>query len=122
MVRHGDILMSSPGLQGLRPWIIQRVSAVFIGIFLFYISVVFIFNNPLNASDWATWVAIPYNNIFIGLFLVAVLWHAWIGVRDIILDYVPNVVGRLLVLTLLGCTLMGSGLWGFKALLMVFIK
>lgn len=114
--------MSSPGLQGLRPWIIQRVSAVFIGIFLLYISVVVIVDNPVNASDWAAWVAIPYNNIFIGLFLVAVLWHAWIGIRDIILDYVPNVVGRLLVLTLLGCTLLGSGLWGFKALLMVFIK
>jgi len=114
--------MSSPGLQGLRPWIIQRVSAVFIGVFLLYIFAVLLIDNPLNSSDWAAWVAIPYNNIFIGLFLVAVLWHAWIGIRDIILDYVPNVVGRLLGLTLVGCTLTGSGLWGFKALFMVLIK
>ncbi|MCW9047611.1 MAG: succinate dehydrogenase, hydrophobic membrane anchor protein [Gammaproteobacteria bacterium] len=114
--------MSSPGLQGLRPWIIQRVSGVFIGVFLLYIFVVFLTCNPLNVNDWAEWVSEPYNNILIGLFLIAVLWHAWIGIRDIILDYVPNVVGRLLVLTLLGCTLMGSGLWGFKALFMVFIK
>jgi len=114
--------MSSPGLQGLRPWIIQRVSAVFIAVFILYLCLVLVINNPLNESDWSTWVATPYNNILLGLFLIAVLWHAWIGVRDIVLDYVPNVVGRLVVLTLVACTLTGSGLWGFKALFMVFFK
>jgi len=114
--------MSSPGLQGLRPWIIQRISAVFMTVFVVYISIVLMTNNPLNSADWSAWVAIPYNNIFIGLFLISVLWHAWIGIRDIVLDYVPNVVGRLLVLTLFGGALLGSGLWGFKALFMVFIK
>lgn len=114
--------MSSPGLQGLRPWIIQRITAVFMAVFIVYIFIVLMTNNPLNSADWAAWVATPYNNIFIGLFLVAVLWHAWIGIRDIVLDYVPNVVARLLVLTLFGCTLIGSGLWGFKALFMVFTK
>jgi succinate dehydrogenase membrane anchor subunit len=114
--------MSSPGLQGLRPWIIQRISAVLIAVFIFYFFIVVLIDNPLNASDWAAWVALPFNNIFMGLFFIAVLWHAWIGVRDIVLDYVPNVVGRLVVLTLVICTLIGSGLWGFKALLMVLIK
>ena len=114
--------MSSPGLQGLRPWMIQRLSAVFIAVFIVYIFIVLMTNNPLNAADWAVWIAIPYNKIFIGLFLVALLWHAWIGIRDIVLDYVPNVVARLLVLTLVGSTLIGSGLWGFKALLMVYIN
>lgn len=114
--------MSSPGLQGLRPWIIQRISALFIALFVIYIFLVLLLNNPLNSHDWASWVATPYNNISIALFLIAVLWHAWIGIRDIILDYIPNIVGRLLVLTLVGSTLVGSGLWGFKALFMVVIK
>ncbi len=114
--------MSSPGLQGLRPWVIQRISAVFIALFVVYIFLIVMLCNPLNVNDWATWVATPYNNILIGLFLIATLWHAWIGIRDIVLDYVPNVVGRLLVLTLVAGTIVGSGLWGFKALFMVFIK
>ncbi len=114
--------MSSPGLQGLRPWIIQRISAVFIAVFILYFSVVLFVANPLNENDWMAWVAAPYNNILTGLFLIAVLWHAWIGIRDIILDYIPNVVGRLLVLTLVAGILIGSGLWGFKALFMVLIK
>jgi len=114
--------MSSPGLQGLRPWIIQRVSAVFIAVYIVYLAAVLLLFNPLNENDWAAWVAAPYNNILLGLFIIATLWHAWIGIRDIILDYVPNVVGRLLVLTLVAGTLIGSGLWGFKALFMVLIK
>ena len=113
--------MSSPGLQGLRPWIIQRISAVFIAVFFLYISFVLLTNNPVNVDDWAGWVATPLNNILLGLFLVAVLWHAWVGIRDIVLDYVPNVVVRLIVLTTIGCVLIGSGLWGFKALFMVAI-
>ncbi len=114
--------MSSPGLQGLRPWIIQRVSAVFIAAFFVYLLIVLLFSAPINAANWFDWVATPYNNILLGLFLIAVLWHAWIGIRDIVLDYVPNVVGRLLVLTLVAGTLIGSGLWCFKALFMVLIK
>ncbi len=114
--------MSSPGLQGLRPWIIQRISAAFIALFILYIVLTLFISNPLNENDWALWVAIPYNNIFIGLTLTALLWHVWIGVRDIILDYIPNVVGRLFTLTVVASVLLGSGLWAFKALLMVLIK
>lgn len=114
--------MSSPGLQGLRPWIIQRVSAVFIALFVVYFFALILVNKPHNYSDWISWIGTPYNNIAIGLFLIAVLWHAWIGVRDIVLDYVPNVVGRLIVLTVVACVVLGSGLWGFKALFMVAIN
>ena len=111
--------MSSPGLQGLRPWVIQRISAAYIVVYIIYLVSLFLVNSPLSSNGWAHWVAIPYNNIAIGLFLIAVLWHAWIGVRDIVLDYVPNVVLRLVVLTLVGSIIIGSGLWGFKALFMV---
>ena len=114
--------MSSPGLQGLRPWIIQRVTAVYIALYVLYFTLLVFINNPLNVNHWAAWLATPYNNILTALFLIAMLWHAWIGVRDIVLDYVPNVVGRLLVLTLVMCVIFGSGLWGLKALFMVAIK
>lgn len=112
--------MSAPGLQGLRPWIIQRISAVFIAVFVVYVALTIIFANPLNENDWANWVAWPGNNIAIGLFLVALLWHAWIGVRDIVLDYIHNVVTRMLILTIFGSIIVGSGFWGIKALYSVF--
>ena len=114
--------MSSPGIQGLRPWMIQRISAVVIALYTIYLFGYWLIDNPFNQQDWHAWVASPFNNISLGLFLIAILWHAWIGVRDIILDYVPNVVGRLIVLSVIAATIIGSGLWGIKALFMVVIK
>lgn len=114
--------MSAPGLQGLRPWIMQRISAVYIALSLGYFAVVLLLAEAFSAVAWLAWVAIPYNNIALGLFLVAVLWHAWIGVRDVVLDYLPNVMARILALSLVGLVLLGSALWGLKALFMVAVK
>ena len=113
--------MSAPGLQGLRPWIIQRISAVVIAGFIIYFALTLLFANPLTVSDWPGWLASPINNISMGLFLVAVLWHGWIGVRDIVLDYIHNVVMRMLVLTIVSSVLVGSGFWGIKTLFLVVV-
>jgi len=111
--------MSAPGLQGLRPWIIQRISAVFIAVYIVYFAAAVFLVNPLSAENWANWVAWPGNNIAMGLFIVALLWHAWIGIRDVVLDYIPSVVARMLVLTVVASVLVGSGFWGVRALFFV---
>ncbi|MCW9012918.1 MAG: succinate dehydrogenase, hydrophobic membrane anchor protein [Gammaproteobacteria bacterium] len=114
--------MSAPGLQGLRPWIIQRITAVYIAVFMLYFTVALSAVRPFSAESWSEWVAWPGNNIGIGMFIIAVLWHAWVGIRDVVLDYVPNVVSRMLVLTLVATVLVGSGFWGFRGLVLVVIK
>lgn len=106
----------SAGLQGLRPWIIQRISAVYITLFVFYFVIAIIYIAPITAQSWYQWVAHPVNNLSIGLFFIATLWHAWIGIRDVILDYVFNVVVRMLALTLLAMVILGCGYWGFRIL------
>lgn len=111
--------MSAQGLQGLRPWIIQRISAVYIAIFSIYFPVVLFIKSPFTAQSWHDWVAHPLNNIALGLLLVALLWHAWIGIRDVILDYVFNLVVRIIALTLVATVVMGTGYWGFRALVQV---
>jgi len=114
--------MSAPGLQGLRPWIMQRISAVYIALSLIYFAICLLLAEAFNARHWDEWLATPFNNIALGLFLLAVLWHAWIGVRDVVLDYLPNVMARILTLSLVGLILLGSALWGLKALFMVAVK
>jgi len=111
--------MSAPGLQGLRPWIIQRLTAIYIAVFIIYFAVSLLSIDVINASEWRNWVSSPVNTVSLGLFLLATLWHAWVGVRDVILDYFPNVVARLLVLSLVAAVLLGSLLWGLKALLLI---
>jgi succinate dehydrogenase / fumarate reductase membrane anchor subunit len=52
-------------------------------------------------------------------FVLAVLLHAWLGMRDVVLDYVHRLWLRLLLLPLIGLLLTGSGLWAFHILLPV---
>lgn len=110
--------MSVPGLQGLRPWIIQRISGAYIAVFTLYFPIALFIKSPLTAQSWHDWVSSPINNIAIGLFLIALLWHAWIGIRDVILDYVFNVVARMLALTLVAMVILGTAYWGFRVLVL----
>ena len=47
---------------------------------------------------YATWTAIFASNAFrvaTFLFMASLLWHAWVGVRDILMDYVKPAGVRL---------------------------
>lgn len=110
--------MSLTVLEGLRPWVIQRISAVVIAAYLLYIVVCMLSSVPQDYLAWREWLYAPYNSLFMGLFILAILFHAWIGMRDVILDYIHNVMLRLLVLSAIIAVLLVSGLWSLRILLL----
>ena len=114
--------MSLYVLEGLRPWVIQRVSAVYITLFTLYLLYCAISASEMSFEPWRAWLFNPFNSIGMGLFIIAVLFHAWIGVRDVILDYVHNIMLRILVLSLVVGVLAGSGLWAFRILLLSVVS
>ena len=50
---------------------------------------------------------------------LAVLLHGWVGMRDVVRDYVRRLWLRLLLLSLIGLLLTGCGLWALHILLPV---
>ena len=110
--------MSLYVLHGLRPWLIQRISAVYIVIYIVYIAFCIAGASEIGFTPWRAWLFHPFNTIATGLFVLALLLHAWIGVRDIILDYVHNTLARLVAFSLVIIVLAGSGLWSAKILLL----
>lgn len=114
--------MSLYVLEGLRPWVIQRVSAVYIALFTLYLLYCGITAGEMAFEPWRAWLFNPFNSVGMGLFIIAVLFHAWIGVRDVILDYVHNIMLRILVLALVMGVLAGSGLWAFRILLLSVVS
>ena len=97
--------------QGYRAWFIQRLSAVYLlGSLLFIVG--FLFINPVVAfEDWRSHFNSPVTNILILLFFIAVMLHAWIGIRDVVIDYVHFAAARLFILILLWTSLMGMTIW-----------
>jgi succinate dehydrogenase / fumarate reductase membrane anchor subunit len=104
-------------LNGLRPWLIQRVSAVYIALFVVYAVITLASANAVGYLQWRDWLFHPFNTIAVGLFAIALLLHAWVGMRDIILDYLHNTLGRMIAFTLVIIALISSGIWVAKILL-----
>ena len=114
--------MSVYVLEGLRPWVIQRVSAVYIALFLLYLIYCGISAEQTGFEPWRAWLFDPVNSVGVGLFIIAVLFHAWIGIRDVILDYIHDIMLRIFFLALVLGVLAGSGLWAFRILLLSVVN
>ncbi|MBE9567055.1 MAG: succinate dehydrogenase, hydrophobic membrane anchor protein [Proteobacteria bacterium] len=110
--------MSLYVLEGLRPWVIQRVSAVYIVFFILYAVISFLTADTVSFQSWRLWLFQPLNTTVVGVFVIALLFHAWIGMRDVVLDYVHNIMLRIFILGLFIGVLLGSGLWVFRILLL----
>ena len=109
---------SATVLSGLRPWLIQRISAVYIAMFIVYTGVTLAGVNEVSYLQWRDWLLHPFNTIAAGLFVIALLMHAWVGMRDIILDYLHNTLVRMMAFSLVIVVLLGSGIWAAKILLL----
>ena len=114
--------MSVYVLEGLRPWVIQRVSAVYIALFTLYLIYCGMVVEQTGFEPWRAWLFDPVNSVGVGLFIIAVLFHAWIGIRDVILDYVHSIMLRIFILALIMGVLAGSGLWAFRILLLSVVN
>jgi succinate dehydrogenase / fumarate reductase membrane anchor subunit len=80
--------------QGLRDWVMQRLSAVIMAVYsmvLFY----FILTNPeLSYAEWHSLFSETWVKVGTLLFVLALCYHAWIGIWVIFTDYVKNYVLR----------------------------
>ena len=68
-------------------------------------------------AAWRAWMASTAVSIASLVFFAAFLAHAWVGVRDVILDYVRPLPLRVALLALLALGLAATGVWVAKILM-----
>lgn len=107
----------SQALGGLRSWLLQRATAVYLAGFAVYVAVALAATPPPDLAAWRAWVLAPPRAIATALFFIALLAHAWVGVRDVALDYVRPAELRLTVLAVVALALLAQGLWVARILL-----
>jgi succinate dehydrogenase / fumarate reductase membrane anchor subunit len=73
---------------GLRDWLAQRITAAFMAVYSVVAVVVLIAQKPNTYSAWRELFAQGWVRVATLLFAVSLAWHAWVGVRDILMDYV----------------------------------
>ncbi len=110
--------MSWRASSGLRSWLMQRLTALYIVVFL----VMFAFvwgGQTITFETWRAWVAHPAANIALLLFIFSLLMHAWVGGRDVVIDYVKSASTRYVLLIVFALGLGIMGLWTLRILLLV---
>ena len=90
---------------GLRDWLAQRVTAVIMAVYSIIAVAIFILNKNITYAVWRDLFSHGWMRVATLLFMASLAWHAWVGVRDILMDYVKPAglrltleVGTLLVI------------------------
>lgn len=106
----------SRAAQGLRAWLLQRLTAVYLALYLLTAAVCLVTAEGVTYAQWRHWFGSPWPGVATVMFALAVLLHAWVGVRDVLIDYVKPVWLRLLFMAMTALVLLGSLLWVTRAL------
>ena len=93
---------------GMRDWLAQRLTAILMAVFTIVLLVSFLTGQNFTYEGWAGLFARQWFKLFTMVTFFGLFYHAWVGVRDIWMDYVKPVGIRLTlqiatVLWLLAC-------------------
>lgn len=97
--------------QGMRAWLLQRLTAIYIAIYSLSLIVWLVGNAPVNYSNWYALFSNPVILIATVIFYLSVFIHAWVGVRDILVDYAKPSSVRFILLTTLAFFLIAMTTW-----------
>ncbi len=101
---------------GLRDWLSQRVTALLMSLYTLVLIAQVLFGPPLGYDRWAEIFSAQWMKVLTFVAVVALLWHAWVGVRDIWMDYVKPVLARLALQVLTIAWLVGCAGWAVQVL------
>ena len=99
---------------GLRDWLMQRITAVLMVVYLFFIAGWAVLYREQGYDAWASLFSSNVVRSASLLFLLAVFGHAWVGVRDIVMDYVKSAGTRLFIYVLVIVALLLYTIWAVQ--------
>jgi len=103
--------------QGLRDWLFQRMSAVFMAVYVIGLLIYFVLHPEITYYDWHNLFTYLWMKAATLLFFLSLLVHAWVGMWTIFTDYVTCPVARLTLNTIVFFALTG---FFFAALLILW--
>jgi succinate dehydrogenase / fumarate reductase, membrane anchor subunit len=103
---------------GLRGWLMQRVTAVIMLLFTLGMLGFFLTQPNIGYVEWKALFHSTLFRVLTLLFVLSLLLHAWVGVRDVLMDYLKPLWLRLtlqmgVLVFLVACAIWSvSILWG----------
>jgi succinate dehydrogenase / fumarate reductase membrane anchor subunit len=101
---------------GLRDWLAQRVTAILMAVYTFVLLGAFLSGSNFTYEGWAGLFAQQWFKLFSAVTFFGLFYHAWVGMRDIWMDYVKPVGIRLGLQFLTILWLIGCAVWTIQIL------
>jgi succinate dehydrogenase / fumarate reductase, membrane anchor subunit len=102
---------------GLRDWLAQRVTAALMALFtLLVLAQVLLTKGPVGYDKWAGIFSSQWMKVLTFVVIIAMLYHVWVGMRDIWMDYIKPVGVRLGLQVFTLVWLIACAGWGIQVL------
>ena len=75
---------------GMRAWLMQRLTALVMGIYSLMALTRILVVQPTDYISWSQFFQLWWFRVASWLFWICLTIHAWLGIRDVFIDYVPN--------------------------------
>lgn len=90
-------MVSKHSNRGYTEWLVQRVTAVLVGIYTVFLVVYFLKYQPVYYAQWQQLFHQWWMRILSFIVLISVLWHAWIGLWTVFTDYIKPKLIRIIL-------------------------
>ena len=101
---------------GLRDWLSQRFTALVMAVFTIVVLVQLLVGGPIDYYKWSSIFARQWMKALTFVVIVSMLWHVWVGVRDIWMDYIKPLGLRLALQVFSLVWLVGCAGWALQVL------
>ena len=105
---------------GLSDWLMQRITAVVVALYLVLLLGILMFTPALDLAAWRALFSGQAFRLATFVALISMFLHAWVGMRDILMDYIrPTGIRLALEVLVIGALVVYTGwtlqiLWGLK--------
>lgn len=97
-------------------WLAQRITAVIMLLYTLFFLAVLVNLPSRDYEHWKALWALPVMKYATMIFVLALAYHAWVGVRNIFMDYVKDTGVRLILYVLVIIALLIYGVWAAQIL------
>ena len=101
---------------GLRDWLIQRITAALMAVYSVTLAGYLLLQPHLDYDVWTALFSGQPMRTFTLMFLLSLLYHAWIGIRDIVMDYIKPAGVRLAIHVLVILVSLLYAIWAVQIL------
>ncbi len=116
-INHGSTRLVVGAHYGLRDWLAQRVTGAIMALFtVLVMAQVLLTRGPIGYEQWAGIFSAQWMKTLTFAVIVSMLYHAWVGMREIAMDYIKPVYTRLAFQVFAIVWLVGCAGWATQVL------